>query len=238
MLQAGVDYLMANPCPSEDWRNIDQLTGLIAAYNKQFPDDNFSIAKLDGTYFVEQPFGIPLASFKYHPPGAEPQTVVIYSGRIDLAIRKDGALWAADHKTTSIMGDQYMDGLSMSSQFLGYMWALSHKLKERPAGYMVNVLGSRKPTEKGTGKRFEIARDYFFKDWSLVEEWFSNTVALLQEVFFHANQGYYPMKKLWCVGKFGKCQYFDVCSLPASARQTLLQSGMYKDNTWSPFNED
>jgi hypothetical protein len=185
--------------------------------------------------FVERPFAIPLAVFAYR---GTPVTV-IYTGRIDLVTWDGPHLWIWDHKTTSIMGEAYFDGLRMSAQFLGYMWAANQLFKTKPTGYNVNILGSRAPTAKGTGKRVELARLPVYKDWSLVDEWLTNTIQLLEEVFFHANKGNFPLKKVWCVGKFGKCQYYDVCSLPTpEARRAMISSGLYKNNEWSPLNED
>ena len=235
MIQHGLDYLASNPCPTEEWRNGDQLTGLLQLYNKTYNTENFHIVKLGDRKFVEKPFDVPLAVFNYKGE----KITVIYTGRIDLAVEKDGKLWVVDHKTSSMGGPSTSDTYYMSSQFLGYMWACYHKLKAQPYGYCVNTLISRKPTEKGTGKRFELTRDWYQKDWPLVQEWFQNTLQLIDEVFFHASKDHYPMKKVWCVGKFGKCQFYDVCSLPTPESRTLmLSSTMYKDNDWSPLKED
>lgn len=233
MIQAGMDYLTNHPVPDEGWRNGDMLLDVIVKYNKQYPFDDFTVVK-DHTNkpFVERSFAIPLATYDYNG-----QTItVIYTGRLDLFIKQNDRLFVEDHKTSSILGPSYFDDMNVGPAFPGYMWAVNKLTGEYPIGYIVNVLGCRQPTK--TGKSVEFIRQTFFKPWTYIEEWKSNLLLLIDELLFHAKRGQFPLKRKWCVGKFGKCPFYDVDSLPPTDRPGTLSSGMFKEYTWSPLNKD
>jgi predicted RecB family nuclease len=47
---------------------------------------------------------------------------------------------------------------------------------------------------------------------------------------------YAPKQTAWCVGKFGTCQFHQVCQQPSKEqRDILLHSGEYEENVWSPL---
>lgn len=213
---------------AEEFRNYDCACSFISRYLEEYPVEPFTVHSVETSFTVD--FGVFTMS-----DGTEIK--VVWQGRIDLIGEREGKRFFMDHKTTSMMGPTYFKEFDMSSQFRGYAWAMRKLLGEMPTFGWVNGLGIRKPTK--TGKAFEFSRYpvHFVPDQ--LDEWYLDTQALIAEFLQCAEVGFFPRQTKWCVGKYGACQYFDVCVLPREHRATMLASGDFKPVTWDPTkNED
>ena len=165
-----------------------------------------------------------------------------WTGIIDMLAEVNGDLYVVDHKTTSIISQDFFDGFEIAMQPTGYFAAMKAAFPDLPIkGFMANVLACRKPvaaiTKSGkptTSKPFEaFRRQYHYFDWH-VNEFKQDALALVEELFANVTNKFFPKKTQWCVGKYGKCPYFDVCSLPPQSRMDMLMSDQYINNTWKP----
>jgi hypothetical protein len=165
-----------------------------------------------------------------------------WSGIVDMLAEVNGSLYVVDHKTTSILSQDFFDGFEIAMQPVGYFSAVRAAFPDLPIkGFLANVLACRKPvaavTKSGrptTSKPFEaLRRQYNYSDWH-VEEFKRDALALIEELFANLTNTYFPRKTTWCVGKYGKCPFFDVCALPPEQRMSMLMSDNYTNNTWRP----
>lgn len=197
------------------------------------------------TTMVELPFAIPLYTHK--------EITVVYTGKIDLPILTSDGIFILDHKTTSMMGSQFFDEMKMSAQQKGYVWAFEQLTGQKVRGYYINAIRTKEvPQYVLKGKDFKASsgkvsntetwwsenfqREKFLVDDATTSLWRNNTIDLCEEFFFNYERGVMPQKTAWCVGKYGKCGYFNVCSLANEDRLTFLNSGEYTANEWSPLN--
>lgn len=225
-----------NPEPDE-WRTKAALSNMFQGYLKS-QLDMYETLKYEQTpgepqLALELPFAIPLRKMTVKGETFH----VIYTGRIDrIAINPESReCYVWDFKTTSMMGPRFFDEFTNSQQMLGYMWATQTLLQIPLAGFVIDALCGRKPTK--TGVPYEFVTQRFFVDPDQVVEWRLNLDYLLDDIERDLNRGYFPRETKWCVGKYGRCQYFDVCSIPAAGRDALLYSHMFQDNKWSPLNQ-
>ena len=165
-----------------------------------------------------------------------------WSGIVDMLAEINGSLYVVDHKTTSILSQDFFDGFEIAMQPVGYFAAMRAAFPELPIkGFLANVLACRKPvaafTKSGkptSSKPFEaLRRQYAYSDWH-VEEFKRDALALVEELFANLTNSYFPRKTTWCIGKYGKCPFFDVCALPPNQRMAMLKSDQYTNNTWRP----
>ena len=165
-----------------------------------------------------------------------------WTGIIDMLAEINGDLYVVDHKTTSIISQDFFDGFEIAMQPTGYFAAMRAAFPDLPIkGFMANVLACRKPvaafTKSGkptSSKPFEaFRRQYHYSDWH-VNEFKQDALALVEELFANVTNKFFPKKTQWCIGKYGKCPYFDVCSLPPQSRLEMLMSDQYTNNTWKP----
>lgn len=228
-----LQYFTTNPQDPEEWRTPDLALKTFSLYCKNYPFDNFVILKdPKGTLMVELPFAIPIGSVTMANAATVP---IVWTGKIDLLVACEGKTFVWDYKTTSMLGTQFFDEFANSSQMLGYAWAAQHILEKPVAGVIVDALCNRKPSKTGNATQFDRQAIYFTQD--RISEWTHNTLAICSDFLSHASRDFFPMHTKWCVAKYGKCQFFDVCTSPIEQREFILGTDLYKNVTWSPLGD-
>lgn len=237
-----------HPQPTEDFRTLNWALEVVKQYNLRYPIEPFSLLESNGEPMVEMSFALPL--FTYGPPGEE-QTPIIYSGRIDLPVMRDGQLFILDHKTTSMLGASYWEQAKMSTQGRGYCWAFEQLTGQVVTGFGVNAIRSKEPplyvtngtADKKTGKSLSPAkwweeslqREWFYLKEGEIAEWKRDAIERVK-LFFHFYQNeYYPMFNPKPCTMYGRCSYFDVCTVKEDERGIMLASGLFTENTWTPL---
>lgn len=244
------DYTARVPDPSfSGWRNVDRLTEVLNQYFSHYSSDPIT------TYpdKVEIPFTYPLGHFPLNTSIQSPHLWfdlptpaptlyirnldIVWTGRIDLIITHLGQFMLADHKTTSIEGPTFWEQFALSQQFIGYTTvaqSLFPDLLIKAA--LVNCIYMRPPTAKGIAKT-EFMRQVFYYDQQKIEEWKKDIAMLIGNFVHYMLSGYFPKHTTWCISKYGRCPYHQVCQLPEEAqRQQALDSFEFTNNTWNPLD--
>ena len=260
------EFFDQHPTPMEDWRTLNWAFELLRRYNERYGKEEFSLLKYkepqnchqcegkgqgchwcNGTgkndMMVELPFALKLFDHKDIP--------VFYTGKIDLPVLLDNQLFVLDHKTTGMLGPTFFDQMKMSSQQKGYCWAFQQLTGQKVTGYIINAIRSKEPpqyvtngTESKRGGKLtpeqwwkdSLQREKFYLKPHELEEWKDNTIAIIEEFFWNYSRGQMVKKTQWCTS-FGRCPYFDVCSMEPQDRGVYLSSGLFTDNSWSPLKQ-
>src|SRR5690606_32571227 len=135
--------------------------------------------------------------------------LVVYTGKIDMAIERRNERLICDHKTTSMGGGGFFDEFYISAQFKGYNWAAQQIMGKVFHGALVNALVNRPPTKKGFSLDF--LRDTIYFTPAVIEEWATSTLVIVSDFLHNCQREFFPMHTMWCKAKYGKCDFFDVC---------------------------
>ena len=251
----------SSPAPDGDFRDFNHACKMLTAYLKNYPTESFEILQGPKGPIIESSFMYPFAvalldaagTWHVIPWDEKPENNfkwvgvvcvvhIYYTGKIDLGIRDHNGIWSFDHKTTFMFGQGFDQQMSMDGGQLGYCWALRKATGIMPIGYIIDAIRVRKPSRKGA-----IAEDYegiapidasdfvrkpFWITKDTLDEWEQNTMALLSQIFNTHQSDYMPMVRSQCVGKYGACEFIEVCSIPRNQRLEFLSSGMFTDNLW------
>lgn len=208
--------------------------------NKPLVEFSFSLdlgkTTLDSKVFAEYGYGLITNDAEQEAKASGPLDVTIkWTGICDLLAQSNNEVWLVDHKTTSILSEDFFNGFSIAMQPVGYVNAMRHAFPElNVTGFLLNVEACRKPSKTGTA--FETHRSFHrYEQWHF-DEWNYDVLALIEEFLHNLHSNNWPRKTTWCIGKYGKCPYFDVCSLPPSSRLHYLLSDAYDINTWKPVS--
>jgi hypothetical protein len=216
----------------------------IRGYNKQWPIDSepFTLLLDDGKPIVERPFKLLLghadmcgSKVRTHEGEITLDTIHIYwTGRLDALVHY-GVPLVMDAKTTAMLGQNFYDDFWLSSQMLGYVWA-ARNLGYPVEGLFLDVLAGRKPSKTGT--MFEFQRQRYHYKQEHLDEWETDTFTLVTDFLEHLRRGYFPKSPKWCFGKYGRCQYWDICTQVPANRETMLQSDLFRNVTFSPLTDN
>lgn len=238
----------------EDWRTPDRALECMSDYMSEYPRERETFKPLvtpEGKQMVEIPFSIPLGEVPMNTdvpfsPGALVEgftdrdsqlyidTVhVFWTGKIDMVVEIPPDKWVLDHKTTSVLGPTYFEDFVLSQQTVGYTWATEKILGEPVKGLLLNVIMGRPRSKSGVSQEFQRRR--FIYPRHRLDEWPVNTLYLCADLLSYLARGYFPRMTKWCIGKYGKCKYHDVCSADPDLRNSILHSDSFENNTWSPL---
>jgi PD-(D/E)XK nuclease superfamily protein len=170
---------------------------------------------------------------------------VYLHGFIDLGVSLNNFLYPLDWKSTSRLGPSFWDEHRMSMQHKGYAWALEQTTGQKVHGHIIRALRVNdppayvtqgRPDKKGNFKTVaewwneSLAEEHFLIGDGELDEWKQTAIGLVEEFFWHYKNGFFPKRTKYCSNKYGRCQYYDVCStFPEKDRQILLNSAMFKD---------
>lgn len=246
-------WLDENPQPLEDFRSYDHACNMLDAYNEMYGNEPFRLLKNSrGEPLVENSFLLPIGEVEY--PGFlstkdpnifdAPIIPIWLTGKLDLGIEDNSGEWIMDTKTAFQYGEGFDRQMQRDSGQKGYVWALQQILGRKPQGYIINAIrvrrskrgdeyNSKPPIDASDFKRIP-----FYVSQDDLDTWRENLLAKVAMIFqFHAN-GYFPEYEGQCVGKYGLCDMYDVCSLSKAQREAALASSLYEPNTWTPLNKD
>lgn len=164
-------------------------------------------------------------------------TKLYWTGRVDAIIRYKDKLWVLDHKTSSMLGDKFLDDKLRSNQFMGYYTALNNTIRnqfgEDLAGVVLNVVCT------GTKEvKFETYEIPFvqaqLKEWKKETLWKLNWINMFLRSLTMGNNWTMIEREL-CVTKYGKCLFYDVCNTVERARDSVLLNS-YAEQDWNPHS--
>ncbi len=241
----------AKPQPENDHRQPSLALECMARYNDLYQQEQWEIVKnpKTGKRAVEQSVMCFLATMPIVALDGHTSNLVdvYYTGRIDLIISDCHGLWCMDHKTTFQFGESFSSTMSMTDQMPGYAWAWQQMTGELLTGYIINAIRVRRPTPAAQlaedffrigGKDTDFQRLPFYLNQDRIDEWKENAIARVETILHHHAIGNFPMNRTQCVRKWGKCQFFDVCSAQRGSRLDILeQTQAYIQNDWSPLNK-
>jgi len=224
-------------------RNTRVLLSLLESYILQYsrmPSIQFNIFKIDNKPAVEQSFSIPLGEVEITFEGRTYALTIMWSGKIDVLSNYERAIAPVDHKTTTVMGEKFVDDKERSSQMLGYTFAARYLAKllfdNMPVfGVRINALAMRQ-----TGFEFKMF-DIPYPEWKIAE-WQRETIQSIRDLVSALDKflgsGQSVPNREHCVTKYGKCAYFDVCDTPPTMRDRMIfDDSYYFISEWSPLNE-
>ncbi len=235
-------HLEGHQQPEGDFRDFNHACTVMKAYNDAYGNEGFHIVEQPahcanpGKPIIEEGFAIPIGMAQNIP--------VIYCGKIDLAIQNAEGVWSFDHKTAFQFGESFQKQMEQDGGQLGYCWALGQILGKKPIGYIIDAVRVRRPTKKDTyaGVAPVDGTDFYrIPRWvsqADLDDWKADVLAMIADILWHHDRNYFPRHRWQCVGKYGACDFYDVCSAPKEQREAhLANEALFEADTWSPLKQ-
>ncbi len=245
----------SNPKPCKKCKGAGSLAPILTPEgewnDKEIADSKNQCIWCNGTgdtsVMSEIPFVVKLFDYENYSPlkGEIPCNIpVFYHGFIDLLVSQRGLLKVMDFKSTSQLGQSYWDDKKAIAQPKGYCFAVNELLNVKTHGYIIRAIRTIPPpkyvTDGTASKKGEFRKISDWWDESLseesfdlgegeTEEWKKNAIEQVKGFLHNYERGFFPQQKTICVGKYGRCQYYDLCStFPIADREIILNSTMFK----------
>jgi len=233
MKQAIDDGFAGLDLPLEEYRTPVLYKSVLDAYNQQWGREAFEVVG------VQVPLAVPL--------GVVAGVQVVLQGIPDMLVRQpDGQVYVWDSKTMNDWSDRKLVEWENNSQTKSYAWGFQELarlhpelgLPERIAGFMLNAIIIRKPSDSPRVKlpRIEFRRPVFLYTQEQLEEWRTDALAWIGMALQWVANDHFPQNEKSCANHYGKaCPYLGVCTFPKHQREMILGSDEYGDYEKGPL---
>ena len=200
--------------PTDDFRTLGRAKELMTLYAREYPRESWKILQ------VEVPFCIDTGMTT---DCGEP---IEYGGIYDLLVSFGHVLYAVDHKTTSMLGPQYMLQFNPNNQMTGYTWGAQQMSGQKVQGVIINAMCTTSSGKMSFQRQPTSRTAYDIQAWLRdLQKICSNILKAEREEFFYKNT-------TECVGKYGACPYHSVHVLGDPEDQRRRLESDYVKSVW------
>lgn len=209
------------PCPDDSPKSAIRMAGALEFYFERYPletDDAQPITLPSGRRGIEFGFVEPLD--EVHPETGNP---LLYSGRMDMVVQKQGMVLGEDDKTASQLGTSWPRQWDLRSQFTGYVWGAARAGIELN-GFLVrgvSILKTKYDTLEAITYR---------PSWQL-ERWYTQLMRDIKRMKACWEEGYFDLNLDHACTEYGGCQFRQVCLTQDPQR---MLEGLFQRRKWDP----
>ena len=206
------------------WQSFDSaktrenLIRTIVWYIDEFHDQADMTVHIlaDGTPAVEHSFKLPV------------DNGIIFSGHIDRVVDFNSDPYVMDQKTTgSTISPHWFDQFKPHHQFSMYTFAGKAIWGLPIQGVIIDGI----QIAVGFSR---VQRSISMRTNEELEEWYHDTMLLIEDTQRNTARGYFPMNPTAC-DKYGGCTYRGVCQRPPGVRRNFLVASFEQENPWDPL---
>lgn len=204
--------------PEMDKRSIQNGVWTLYHYFQSFINDPYIAFVDEAGPFIERGF-----SFRLHE---DEKLIIDYFGTIDLVVKhiKNGDVMVCDHKTSSMVGNDFYNRLKPNAQYTGYLLGAREVFKLDTNSFLVSCLQvkSKPITSRGTPPHFP--RQVTTRDENDYEEFKDSVIWAVTNYLDALSVSTFPMMNVNACAMYAGCSFLQVCSAPKSLRQNIMNA--------------
>ena len=196
---------------SSDKRSLRNGAQILEAYFDVYAEDPFEVLTDSIGPLCERTLEIVLTE--------DEETRVIFFGTLDAVLRntKNGHIVLCDHKTTSALGQDFLQRIRPNWQYTAYMAAFRATYPEHDTRtFMSNGILVAKTKQS-------FARQFCEVDEGLISEWRISLLDLAYDWYARVKtKGPFPMNAPDPCCMWGACQYRTICEIPLNLQENVI----------------
>lgn len=204
--------------PSSDKRSIQNGIWILTEYFKIYKDDPYKILHDENGPIIERRIEYNLYDSK--------ELKIDFFGTID-AVFQDihtGDILVADHKTTSLVGQQFYNRLKPNHQYTGYILGAKKVLGIDTNKFLVNCIEVKSKPKTSRGKGPNFPRQITSRDEEDFKE-FKDTVKFYVNMYVHCLMtDTWPQGGVNACAMYSGCQYHEICQAPNKIKNNIIEA--------------
>lgn len=158
---------------------------------------------------------------------------IIAFGTIDVVLRnaQTGVKLATDHKTSSIIGNDFYNRINPNSQYTLYYHMAKTVLGLDISGFLVNCIETKARPVTARGGPPKFLRQVTTRTPEEVEEVLQTFIAAVKQFLLWKEEGFFPLGHVNSCASYGGCSFLQVCSSPSVIRNTVIDNQFVRTGT-------
>ncbi len=208
-------------CPEDSPKSATRMAGALEFYFDRYPlgvDDAIPITLPSGKRGIEFGFCEPLEID--HPETGAP---LLYSGRMDMIVEKEGMRLGEDDKTASQLGASWSRQWDLRSQFTGYCWG-AERAGIPLQGFLVRGVSILKT-------KYDTLEAITYRPKWMIDRWYEQLHRDIHRMIQQWERGEWDFNLDHACAEYGGCPFRQVCLM--SDPQRLLET-QFQRRRWDP----
>lgn len=203
--------------PEADQRSLSTGIWTLTHYFDTYLKDEYVVYCDDKGPVTERKFHLELGELS-------PGVTVVLIGQIDVALQHErtGVVLPADHKTTSMMGNEFFTRCKPNHQYTGYLLGARSVLGIDTDSFLVNGIEVKKRPMKGMMPK--LTRQITKRSAEDIEEFYDVVSEAVSNYLNWEAQDVWPLGPVQSCASYGGCTFIDVCSSPQSLREDIIKA--------------
>lgn len=204
--------------PDTDARSIASGIWVLTHYFKTYLHDEYVIASDERGPLVERTFTVP-----FHE---DERLKIDLFGTIDFVLKntRTGEILTGDHKTTSRMGNDFLNKIKPNHQYTGYLYGAHKTFGVSGEHFLVNGIQSKARPLTARGGPPTFTRQITRRTPEDFQEFRESLLDAVGNFLRWQDTNAWPLGPVDACASYGGCQYHDVCSQPNMLRETILEN--------------
>lgn len=204
--------------PDTDKRSLSSGIWLLQNYFNTYINDPYVVYSDENGPVTERKFTLTL----YKDTSLE----VELFGTIDVVLQHEvnKVILPADHKTSSVVGNDFFNRLKPNHQYTGYILGAQQVLGIDSDQFLVNCLQvkARPLTARGSGPHF--TRQVTKRSDQDIQEFKEAVLWAVRSYLLWDETNVWPIGHVDQCGMYGGCQYLDICGAPDQLRENMIEA--------------
>jgi len=203
-------------------RSIPAGLWMLGHYFEAYIDDPFVVFSDEAGPMVER-----RVDFTLYEDDA---LIIEYFGTIDVVLQnqRTGLILVADHKTSSVVGNDFFNRLKPNHQYTGYLLGAKKAMGIDTDSFMVNCLQVKPKPKTARGGPPHFLRQVTRRDENDYLEFTDTVVHNVRQFLTWLDAGNWTMGHTSACAMYGGCQFLEVCSAPKEIRANIIAASFNK----------
>lgn len=198
---------------SQDKRSLRNGLAILEAYFSTYADDPFTAMSDDLGPLCERMLAMPVYE--------DAQVRIVFFGTLDAVLKntQTGQILLCDHKTTSALGQDFLQRIRPNWQYVAYTAAFRHNYPEVDTRlFMSNgILVAKTKTS--------FARQFCQVDDGIIADWRESLVDVVMDWDKRVSTtNLFPMTTPDPCTQWGGCQFRTICEAPTKLRESVIKA--------------
>lgn len=204
--------------PDSNKRSLATGAWTLMHYFKSYIDDVYVIYSRDGVPYVEKKCEALVVS--------QPNLTITLFGTIDCILHnpQNNTVLITDHKTSSVVGEQFYSRLKPNHQYTAYVLLAERALGIQTDKFLVNAIQVKPKPVTARGQPPHFPRQVTTRSAEDIEVFLRTLTYYVRDYLRNQRETFWPLGQVSACSAYNGCQFQKICANPNSLSENIISA--------------